>query len=87
MSTVRIPSPLRSYTGGAAQVSASGATVAALLGELERAHPGMRFRMIDEQQRIRPHIRIFVNQREVKSLDEAVAAHDVVHLVCALSGG
>jgi molybdopterin synthase sulfur carrier subunit len=87
MNTVRVASPLRSYTGGAAQVSARGATVAALLGELERAHPGMRFRMIDEQDRIRPHIRIFVNQREVKSLDEAVAAQDEVHLVCALSGG
>jgi molybdopterin synthase sulfur carrier subunit len=87
MNTVRIPSPLRSYTGGAARVTASGATVSALLGELERAHPGMRFRMIDEQDRIRPHIRIFVNQREVASLDESIGAQDEVHLVCALSGG
>ena len=87
MNTVRVPSPLRSYTLGAAQVTASGATVAALLDELERAHPGMRFRMIDEQERIRPHIRIFVNQREVTSLDEAVGARDEVHLICALSGG
>jgi sulfur-carrier protein len=87
MNTVRVASPLRSYTSGAAQVSASGTTVAALLRDLERAHPGMRFRMIDEQDRIRPHIRIFVNQREVSSLDEAVAAHDELHLVCALSGG
>ena len=87
MNTVRVASPLRAYTEGAAQVSARGATVAAVLGDLERAHPGMRFRMIDEQDRIRPHIRIFVNQREVQSLDEAVAAHDEVHLICALSGG
>jgi molybdopterin converting factor small subunit len=47
----------------------------------------MRFRIIDEQDRIRPHIRIFLNQREVTSLDEAVAARDEVHLICALSGG
>jgi sulfur-carrier protein len=87
MNTVRVPSPLRSYTGGATQVTASGVTVAELLGDLERAHPGMRFRMIDEQDRIRPHIRIFVNQREVASLDEAVAPRDEVHLICALSGG
>ena len=87
MNTVRVASPLRSYTGGATQVTASGATVAELLGDLERAHPGMRFRMIDEQHRIRPHIRIFVNQREVASLDEAVAPRDEVHLICALSGG
>jgi molybdopterin converting factor small subunit len=87
MNTVRVASPLRDYTKGAAQVRASGATVAALLADLERAHPGMRFRMIDEQDRIRPHIRIFLNQREVQSLDEPVAARDEVHLICALSGG
>jgi molybdopterin converting factor small subunit len=87
MHTVRVASPLRSYTAGAAQVSARGSTVAGLLSDLERAHPGMRFRMIDEQDRIRPHIRIFINQREVRSLDEALAARDEVHLICALSGG
>ena len=87
MHTVRVPSPLRSYTAGAAQVSAGGSTVAGVLDELERAHPGMRFRMIDEQDRIRPHIRIFVNQREVQSLDEPLAVRDEVHLICALSGG
>ena len=87
MITVRVPSPLRSYTAGAVQVSASGRTVAELLGDLDRRHPGMRFRMIDEQERIRPHIRIFINQREVQALTEALSASDEVHLVCALSGG
>ena len=87
MTTVRIPSPLRAYTAGAAQLSARGGTIAAILSDLERAHPGMRFRMIDEQDRIRPHIRIFINQHEVKSLDEALAVNDEVHLICALSGG
>jgi molybdopterin converting factor small subunit len=58
-----------------------------VLLDLERAHPGMRFRMIDEQDRIRPHIRIFINQREVNSLDEPLAGADEVHLICALSGG
>ena len=47
--TVRIPSPLRSYTGGAATVAADGGTVEEVLGGLERRYPGMRFRMIDEQ--------------------------------------
>ena len=64
-----------------------GDSIADILEELERAHPGMRFRMIDEQGRIRPHIRIFINQREVSSLDAALAGQDVVHLICALSGG
>ena len=87
MHAVRVPSPLRSYTAGAAQVKVAGESIAAILDGLERAHPGMRFRMIDEQDRIRPHIRIFVNQREVTTLDEPLATDDVVHLICALSGG
>jgi molybdopterin converting factor small subunit len=87
MNTVRVASPLRSYTAGAATLTAAGATISQLLVNLERAHPGMRFRMIDEQDRIRPHIRIFVNMREVKSLDEPLGERDEVHLICALSGG
>jgi molybdopterin converting factor small subunit len=87
MHTVRVPSPLRSYTAGAARVHARGDTIGDVLLDLERAHPGMRFRMIDEQDRIRPHIRIFINQREVNSLDEPLAGADEVHLICALSGG
>ena len=87
MNTVRVASPLRSYTAGAARLTVAGATIAQLLANLDRAHPGMRFRMIDEQDRIRPHIRIFINQHEVKTLDEALRERDEVHLICALSGG
>ena len=87
MNTVRVASPLRDYTDGAARIEAGGATVAEILDNIERRHRGMRFRMIDEQDRIRPHIRIFINQREVQSLGEAIAARDEIHLVCALSGG
>lgn len=84
---VRIPGPLRSYTHGAAQVYADGHTLDELLGELDRSYPGMRFRMIDEQDRIRPHIRIFINTQEAPALKAPLAAGDVVHLICALSGG
>ncbi len=84
---VRIPGPLRSYTQDAAQVQASGDTLVELLAALDRAHPGMRFRIIDEQDRIRPHIRIFVNTREMPTLATPLAAGDEVHLICALSGG
>jgi len=87
MITVRVPSPLRSYTAGAARVSAHGASVAELLAALEERHAGMRFRIIDEQDRIRPHIRIFINQSEVTTLTQPLAPGDEVHLICALSGG
>jgi molybdopterin converting factor small subunit len=85
--TVHIPSPLRSYTAGASRVNADGATLAALLCDLDARHRGLRFRMIDEQDQIRRHIRIFINAREAQVLDEQLQAGDEVHLVCALSGG
>jgi molybdopterin synthase sulfur carrier subunit len=85
--TVRIASPLRSYTAGAATLSARGNTLAEVLGSLEERCPGIRFRMIDEQDRIRPHVRLFVNSREARELSAQVADGDTVHLICALSGG
>jgi molybdopterin converting factor small subunit len=78
---------LRSYTGGAATVAASGATVAELLADLERQFPGMRFRMIDEQGAIRPHIRLYAGTREVHDVAERMQGEAVLHLICALSGG
>ena len=84
---VAIPSQLRDYTGGRAQVEARGATLAELLADLERRHPGIRFRMIDEQDAIRRHIKIFVNQRQARDLGAALAAGDEIVIVGALSGG
>jgi molybdopterin synthase sulfur carrier subunit len=85
--TIRIASPLRSYTGGAAAVVGTGTTLAALLAQLEANYPGIRFRMIDEQERIRPHMRLFVNTSEVRELSATVREGDTVHVICALSGG
>lgn len=85
--TVKIASPLRSYTHGAASVNANGTTVVEVLADLDRRFTGMRFRMIDEHDQIRRHIRIFVNTREAKQLSEHVDTGDTVHLICALSGG
>jgi sulfur-carrier protein len=85
--TVRIASPLRSYTGGAAKVAADGATLSEVLADLDRRFPGIRFRVIDEQDAIRPHIRLYVEAREVKSLSDTVGARETVHVICALSGG
>ncbi|HUO05775.1 MAG TPA: MoaD/ThiS family protein [Candidatus Binataceae bacterium] len=84
---VTIPSPLRSYTHGESEVSASGATMDELLRGLDRAYPGIRFRMIDEQDRIRQHIRLFVNREPVLSLDCVLHDYDEVQIICALSGG
>lgn len=84
---VLIPSALRSYTDGVANIEGDGATLAACLADLDRAYPGMRFRMIDEQERIRPHIRIFVNGEQVRELAQPLDAQDEVVIIQALSGG
>ena len=83
---ISIPSPLRSYTQ-ADEVEAEGTTVAELLANLEEHYPGIRFRMIDEQGSIRPHIRIFVNQERIPEIDQALAPDDRVQILQALSGG
>ncbi len=83
---VRIPSPLHSYTEST-EVTASGATLADLLLDLDRQFPGLRFRVIDELDRLRPHMRLFVNQQPVRDLAHPLASTDRVQIVQALSGG
>ena len=84
---VLIPSPLQSYTGGRSRLEAKGQTLAEVMDDLERRHPGIRFRVIDEQERVRPHMRIFIAGREAADLSESVAPVDEVMIVAALSGG
>jgi molybdopterin converting factor small subunit len=84
---VLIPGPLRSYTGDAAAVGGRGATLSELTLELDRRYPGMRFRVIDEQGQIRPHIKFFVNGRQSPDLTAALGKDDEIMIVCALSGG
>jgi molybdopterin synthase sulfur carrier subunit len=83
---VIIPSQLRSYSR-AAEVQAEGSTLGELLADLERQFPGMRFRMIDEQDCIRRHIRIFVNMEIAEGLDYSLHPDDAVRIIGALSGG
>jgi len=83
---VLIPTPLRSYTG-ARLVDASGATLAEVLADLDRRWPGLRFRMIDEQDRVRPHIRLFVDGEQTFDLARPVRPGESLQIVQALSGG
>lgn len=87
MTRVHVPTPLRSYTRDQSVVTAEGGSVAELLDDLERRHPGIRFRIIDEQDRIRQHIKLFVNERDVADLSPRVAEGDRLTIICALSGG
>jgi molybdopterin converting factor small subunit len=83
---VLIPSPLRPYTD-ARMVEASGATLAELLADLDRRYPGIRFRMIDEQDKMRAHMRFFVNGEQTFDIAQPLRPTDEVQIVQALSGG
>ena len=84
---VQIPTPLRSYTAGEKYVDAVGGTLDELLTDLDRRFPGLRFRMVDEQGRLRRHMRIFVNRTIVDDLATTITDADDVVLMQALSGG
>lgn len=83
---ILIPGPLRSYTKER-EVEATGATLAELLTDLDRQYPGLRFRMVDEQDKIRPHMRCFVNGELVADMTCKLRPGDALQIVQALSGG
>jgi molybdopterin converting factor small subunit len=85
--TIYIPTALRSYTAQKGEVDGRGPTLGAVLDDLDRRYPGLRFRIITEQDTIRRHIRIFVNEEPAPSLTVPLRPDDEIHIICALSGG
>jgi sulfur-carrier protein len=85
--TIHIPSALRSYTNRLSEVEVEGSTLGEVLSELDVRYPGFRFRIVTEQDRIRPHIRIFVNDEQAQGLLTPLNREARVYIVCALSGG
>jgi len=83
---VLIPSALRSYTRES-HVEALGKTLDELFVDLDRRYPGLRFRVVDEQNRLRPNMRVFVSGLGVRDLQHALKPGDFVAIVLALSGG
>ncbi len=83
---VLIPAALRSYTSES-HVEAAGDTLDALFADLDRRYPGLRFRVVDEQDQLRPNMRVFVNGVGVRELHPALQPGDFVAVVLALSGG
>lgn len=83
---VLIPSALHSYTGRP-WVEATGATAGAVIDDLERQFPGIRFRMVDEQGQIRRHIRLFYQRAMLFDLETPLAVDGELLIVQALSGG
>jgi molybdopterin converting factor small subunit len=88
--TIRIPTPLRTFTAGAGEVAVQGATVREALAELERRHAGILPRVLDDQGRVRGFVNIFVGERNVRALgglDSPLPAAAVISIVPAVAGG
>ena len=87
---VRIPTPLRRFTGGAEEVAADGGTIGLVVNDLEKKHPGIKERLCDEEGRVRRFVNIYVNGDDIRflnSLDTAVKDGDEVSIVPAIAGG
>jgi molybdopterin synthase sulfur carrier subunit len=87
MVRVLIPSQLIAYTDGASRVEAAGASVGAVLDDLDRRYPGLKFRVVDEQDRVRKHMRMFIGRDETRSVAAALDEGDELLIFGALSGG
>ncbi len=87
--TVRIPTPLRTLTGGADEVPADGATVAEVIDHLEANHPGMKERLCDDKG-VRRFVNLYANDEDIRFLDNletALKDGDTLSIVPAIAGG
>jgi molybdopterin synthase sulfur carrier subunit len=84
---VFIPTQLHDYTRNKSQVDADGGNIAEVLDDLDRQFPGIRFRIVDEQDQIRQHLRIFINEEQARAVSAPVSPSDRLLIFGALSGG
>ncbi len=90
MAKVRIPTPLRKFTGGSDEVSAAGATIAQVVADMESHYPGIKERLCEADGRVRRFVNIYVNGDDIRflaNLDTAVKEGDEVSIVPAIAGG
>lgn len=87
--TVRIPTPLRTLTGGHDEVTAQGSTVRAVIEDLEKSYPGMKDRLCDEKG-VRRFVNIYANDEDIRfleNLDTELKEGDSMQIVPAIAGG
>ena len=90
MATIRIPTPLRKLTQGKEEVTATGATVGALIASLETQYPGIKERICDDSGQVRRFVNIFANDEDIrflKNLETPVKDSDEISIVPAIAGG
>ena len=90
MPSIRVPSALRNFTGGASDVDVTATTVRDALADLDRRHPGIAARLLDASGDVKPFIRIFVGSEDIgglAGLDTKLTERDEVAIVPAIAGG
>jgi len=90
MAVVRIPTPLRKFTQGKEELQVQAPTVRELLDQLEKAHPGLRENLCDEEGRFRRFVNVYVNGEDIRYLkqeDTALGATDELSIIPAIAGG
>ena len=90
MATIRIPGALRTLTGGNADVEVSAGTVREALAELDKRHPGVVAKVLDDAGVVKPFIRIYVRAEDIgglSGLDTAVSDRDEIDIIPAIAGG
>lgn len=90
MASVRIPTILRTYTGGAAEVTASGATLAAVIADLDAQYPGLAGRVLDDAGALRRFVNVYVNDDDVRfleGLETATPEGSSISIIPAVAGG
>jgi sulfur-carrier protein len=87
---VRVPTPLRRFTQGKDEVGAEGASISAVIENLEQCHPGIRQRLLDDKGELRRFVNIYVNGEDIRFLDalnSQVKDGDDISIVPAIAGG
>ena len=87
MIRVLVPSQLHAYTGGLSRLEAPVGAISEVLDDLDRRFPGLKFRVIDEQDRVRPHMRLFVGREAARDIRRPLKDGDELMIFGALSGG
>ena len=90
MATIRIPTPLRKLTQGKEEITATGATVGAVIASLDAGYPGLKERICDDSGQVRKFVNIFANDEDIrflKGLDTPIKDTDEVSIVPAIAGG
>jgi len=88
--SVRIPTILRTYTGGKAEVTVEGSTLSAVIESLEKDHPGISARVLDDQGKLRRFVNVYVNDDDVRFVDGLQTATPDgagVSIIPAVAGG